>query len=346
MQPRIRFTFIATRAHCWIILACCSLGLPGSFWQKYTPASQTPPCNGARDYSVPGEGLPTDLTQFLSTQSSKLLRSLWLVAPPSRISLSLSPSSLLLSASLVRKFSPVIQISVIKIVSDPITNSKEQLLLTGYQAAFESSTTTLWTQQFSQFSTHLVILPIQSVSYQLVRKDIVGDCVKCLAKNQGRWHPQLVPCLPGKLFHCRRQSGWSSTIVYFCWLFQTTSFSFMCMARASWKTCSVIFPGTEMSLTALQFLILLLSLFCRWVRLFSSSHQDFLWSPWPFRDDRKVALTWCQPTLLASSDVSHFPTQLNFLKNSTSKGRSVWFSLLQQNPTVMWHGSSTKGSWN
>lgn len=123
MQPRIQFTFTATKAHCWIILACCSLGPPGSFWQKYTPASQTPPCNGAWDCSVPGEGLPTDLTQFLSTQSSKLLRSLWQVASPSRISVSLS--SLLLSASLVRKFSPVIQISVIKIVSDPITNSKE-----------------------------------------------------------------------------------------------------------------------------------------------------------------------------------------------------------------------------
>lgn len=121
MQPRIWFTFIATRAHCWIILAYCSLGPLGPFWQSYTPASQTPSCNAAWDYSILGEGLATNLMQFLLAQSSKLLRSLWPVALPSRISL----HSLLLSANLVRTFSPVIQISVIKIVSDSITNSKE-----------------------------------------------------------------------------------------------------------------------------------------------------------------------------------------------------------------------------
>jgi len=99
LQPRIRFTYFATRAHCWLVLNLVSLRTPKGLFCKvaFQPASSqcVPHMLGVVRAQLQDSALPVlSFMRFLSVHFSSLSRSLWMAAqlfPPSSVSLAILP---------------------------------------------------------------------------------------------------------------------------------------------------------------------------------------------------------------------------------------------------------------
>jgi len=157
IEARMRSAFLATWAHCWLMLSRLSTNTPRSFSTGQLSSHSSPGlqhCMGllwpkCRTWHL----ALLNLIQLTLAHRSSLSRSLCRAfLPPSRSTL---PPSLVSSASLLREHSVPSSRSLIKTLNNtgPETEPWGTLLVTGQQLDLVPFTTTLWAWPSRQFFT-------------------------------------------------------------------------------------------------------------------------------------------------------------------------------------------------
>ena len=148
MHPRIPLSFLAARAHCWLMVNLSSTRTSRSLSAELLSSRSTPSLYRCMGLFLPrcrNLHLPVlNLIRFLSDKLSILSRSRWMVAQP--FGVSTTPLSLVSSANLLRLHSNSSSRSLMKKLNKtgPSTDPWETPLVTGLQLDSALLMTTLW----------------------------------------------------------------------------------------------------------------------------------------------------------------------------------------------------------
>jgi len=129
-------------------------------------------------------------------------------------------------------------------------------LVTGLQPDSALLMIILWTLLVSQFSICLIVhLSIPCFLSFITR--MLWEMVSNALLTSRYTTSTALSHLPSQWWHHRRLSGWSSTIssVNPRWVLLIIFFSSNCLEMVSRKSCSFTFPGTEVRLTGLDYIV-------------------------------------------------------------------------------------------